>query len=929
MTKSSLYIIFASISLIALTSCKSNTAFTRSMYGLTTKYNILFNGKEAYKQGLEKMEQADNDDYTRLLAPHPVYRLVGQKEVAANADFDRAIDKCKKAVQTRSITNKPKRKENPSQKEKEWLTHGEWNPYIHNAWLLDGKAQFYKGDFLASAATFSYTARHFWWKPMVIAECHIWVARCHAVQGYTYEAEAELNLVVPQKKYTDQKSLSQLPEYQKLPKQLQYEFSLAMAEILLQRGDDGGTIVNYLRQANKGWQTAEQKARTLFLIAQLEENRGNNAGAYQAYGEVIAKAKNYKTQFNARIAQTRVLQSASLEKTEKKLKTYRRQKRNAEYLDQIYYALGNVALLRGDTTAAIGLFEQALEKSTRNGMDKAVAALRMGEVSFAQGDYVKAQKAYATALGIIKSDYPKYKDIARLSGVLDELQSHAETVALQDSLLHLASLPESEIIRIIDRKIKELIKAEKEAMEQEALADYNERVSDEADPLANNEQQPIVGEKDDSWYFYNKAMVNAGKNEFQRIWGSRRPEDNWRRKNKTEVALNFDSDAEENGHTPATDEAAVQEERAASDSASIIDTKAIGDPHQREYYLAQIPFTEADKDNANSLIEEGLYNMGVIINEKLENLPLAIQTFEQLEQRYPQTSHRLDMYYAIYLMYMRMKQNSKAEIYRQKLMHSFPASAYAVAVSDPNYIDNLRQMAQKEDSLYIASYNAYHANESHKVHDNYKWVQEHWPLSKLMPKFLFLDALSYVQEGDTESFREALERLTATYPSSDVSPLASQMVKGIHEGRYVQAGTMVKSMMWNNSLLQDGATADSSMMFIDDDEIPQLLLLAYKTDSISQNDLLFEIAKFNFENYLVKDFDLEIITTGDLSVLVISKFDNLDALLDYHDRMDRSTSLIIPEGIYMIDISEANFRALLSGRTFDDYFQWAKETYGI
>lgn len=148
MTKSSLYIIFASISLIALTSCKSNTAFTRSMYGLTTKYNILFNGKEAYKQGLETMEQADNDDYTRLLAPHPVYRLVGQKEVAANADFDRAIDKCKKAVQTRSITNKPKRKENPSQKEKEWLTHGEWNPYIHNAWLLDGKAQFYKGDFL-------------------------------------------------------------------------------------------------------------------------------------------------------------------------------------------------------------------------------------------------------------------------------------------------------------------------------------------------------------------------------------------------------------------------------------------------------------------------------------------------------------------------------------------------------------------------------------------------------------------------------------------------------------------------------------------------------------------------------------------------------------------------------------------------------------
>ena len=280
-------------------------------------------------------------------------------------------------------------------------------------------------------------------------------------------------------------------------------------------------------------------------------------------------------------------------------------------------------------------------------------------------------------------------------------------------------------------------------------------------------------------------------------------------------------------------------------------------------------------------------------------------------------------------MYMRMNQTDKAEAYRQKLMHSFPASAYAIAVSDPDYIDNLQQMAAQEDSLYIATYNAYIASESQKVHDTYRWVSEHWPLTRLMPKFLFIHALSYVQEGDTESFRESLEQLTATYPSSDVSPLASQMVKGIHEGRNVQKGATTKGMTWNSTLQQEGTEADSMVTFIDNDDIPHLLLLAYKTDSISQNDLLFEIAKFNFENYLVKDFDLEIMTTGDISILIISKFDNIDALIEYHDRMDHSATLNLPEGIYMIDISETNFRALLKGRTFDEYFQWAKETYGI
>ena len=894
------------------------------MYGLTTKYNIHFNGKEAYKQGLEAMEKDDNDDYSRLIDLHPVYALVGQKEVAANADFDRAIDKCKKSVQTRSISQKPKRKENASKEYREWLTHGEWNPYIHHSWVLNGKAQFYKGDFDAASATFSYTARRFWWKPEVIAECHIWAARCYAVQGFVYEAEAELNLVVPQKRYTNQESLSKLPEYQKLPSQLRHEFSLAAAEILLQRKSDEKATIGYLKEANRGWQTAEQKARTMFLIAQLEEKAGDNAKAYQAYGKVISMAKSYKPQFNARIAQTRVLQTANLNKTEKKLNTYRCQKRNADYLDQIFYALGNVALLRHDTTAAVAQYEKALEKSTRNGMDKAVAALKLGEVTFAQGDYIRAQKAYSTALGIIKSDYPKYKEIAKLSAVLDELQTHTETVTTQDSLLHLASLPQAEIERIIDKKIKEVIKAEKEAKEQEALAAHEEKVAQNTDPLAQAEAQPTVGQKDDSWYFYNPAVVAAGKNEFRRLWGSRRPEDNWRRRNKTEVAFNTD---EEEQASPSA-EGVLAADSLANDSVGSAASAAVNDPHKREYYLAQIPFTDEQKAAANDLIEEGLYNMGVIINEKLENFPLSIRTFQRLEYRYPESAHRLDLYYAVYLMYMRIGQRDEAEVYRQKLMHTFPESAYATAVSDPDYIETLRHMVVQEDSLYAVSYDAYLANESQTVHDNYQWVHEHWPLSKLMPKFLFLHALSFVQEGDTESFRDALEQLTATYPSSDVSPLASQMVKGIHEGRLVQAGSTAKGMMWKNSLLREGAEADSSMMFIDDDYVPHLLLLAYKTDSISQNDLLFEIAKFNFENYLVKDFDLEIMQTGDLSVLVISKFEDLDALIEYHERMDASTSLFLPDDIYMIDISEPNFRALLSGKTFDDYFIWVQETYG-
>lgn len=285
---------------------------------------------------------------------------------------------------------------------------------------------------------------------------------------------------------------------------------------------------------------------------------------------------------------------------------------------------------------------------------------------------------------------------------------------------------------------------------------------------------------------------------------------------------------------------------------------------------------------------------------------------------------------------------AEADLWRHKLMDTYPESAYGVAVSDPNYIETLRYMVAHEDSLYIETYEAYLANDTKTVHENYDFVHQKWPLSKLMPKFLFLHALSFVQDGEGDSFKDNLESLTAAYPQSDVSPLASLMLKGYREGRELQLGTTARGMVWGTSLGSggEGAAADSTMKFLDDDTVAHLLLLAFKTDSlmfqtdtlnaqVAKNNLLFEIAKFNFENYLVKDFDLEIIDTGNgLSVLVISGFDNLQELIDYHDRMDNSATFWLPESITQIDISDPNFRLLLQGKTFEEYFQWIRDTYG-
>ena len=146
---------------VCLSACKSNTKLNRGMKAMTTKYNTYFNGNEAFKDGLDAMENKHDEEFGQRIKLHPVYELTDAKEPPANAQFDRAIEKCKIAVQRKSMPNKPKRRGKNTPEYKLWLTHGEFNPFLHNAWILSGKAQFYKGDFNAAAATFSYTARRF------------------------------------------------------------------------------------------------------------------------------------------------------------------------------------------------------------------------------------------------------------------------------------------------------------------------------------------------------------------------------------------------------------------------------------------------------------------------------------------------------------------------------------------------------------------------------------------------------------------------------------------------------------------------------------------------------------------------------------------------------------------------------------------------
>jgi tetratricopeptide (TPR) repeat protein len=893
-------------------STKKNTAGSRFWHAMNTRYNVYYNGDKHYKEEIKKLENDYQDDYSTQLFIHPAEAYNDPKATQPSTNFDRTIEKMQKAISLHSIKKKPKRKAGKGNdpKYKEWLKREEYNPFIHNAWYLMAKSQYMKGDFLSSAATFHYIARHFQWKPDLVLESQIWEALSYCAMDWTTEADNVLAHIHPSK--IENSRLQQLA-------------NLAFADYYI-KCKMNAEAVPFLEKAVKG-ASGGQKVRLYFLLGQLYDETGQKEKAYQAYKHAgSSNSSTYRTKFNARIKQSAVFQGGNIDSEVKALKRMTRYDRNKEYLDQIYYAIGNLYLSRGDTVHAVENYELAAKKSTRNGIDKAISQLTLGGIYFAQHKYDKAQPCYSEAIPQLSENYPNYKELKHRSDVLDELAVYSGNVTLQDSLLRLSRMPLEEQKKVIAKIIEDLKKKEKE--EKEA-ADREAYLATQqgASGLKNNTQQPASYNinSDNSWYFYNTATKNAGKTAFQQQWGNRKLEDNWRRRNKNTFSLDENTEEEEESGSDSTKVAAGDTTQVDKEAA-----KRAEDPHYEEYYLKQIPKTEEEIQTSNDVIQEGLYNMGVILKDKLEDLPAAAYEFEQLLERYPDNTYRLDTYYNMYLLYYRSGDLANSERYRQLILDNFADSKYGMAMQDPDYIENLKRMNLVQEELYDQAYTAYLNNDNATVHAAYVEMMKTYPLSKIMPKFMFINALTYVTERNPEKFKSTIKEMLERYPDTDITPTASAIVKQLNQGRKINGGSSnTRGMLWTMRLSNDttaGGEGKEFTPFTEGKNKPQYFVLVFSTDSVSSNQLLYEVAKHNFESFVIKDFELEPMSFGDLGLIIVKGFANYREVDHYRGVWEKNEAKNIPQQAHYVIISEDNFNLLLKeGRTFEEYFRYLDE----
>ena len=916
------------VCLVALTSCSTqkNTGLTRSVQALKARYNTYFNGHQAYLEGYAQQRDGNKDNY---MEPLPYY-IVGNKatQKLGAGQMDRAIEKSQKTIKLHSITAKPEvsAARRRTAKGKAWLAQKEYNPFLPKAWMLMGQAQFQKGEFFEAASTFAYTQRLFANKPNVVAQARVMEARCYAEMEWYFEAE---DLITRARRDSFPQSLNAAAEA-----------VLADCQLKQERYADA---IPHLTASIKAQKGSTEKARLYFLLGQLYHLSGQDQLAYKAFKKVYRRNPPYELEFNARIQQTEVLSKGQARQMISKLKRMARHDKNQNYLDQVYYAIGNIYMAENDTLRALYAYKDGVEKSKRNGVEKGVVWLHLGGLYWEREDFVKAQPCYAGALALFDSDRPDYKEVDERSKILDELLPYASAIELQDSLQALARMDSVERMDVIKKIIDELKKKEKEeARQANQQANTARQANTGAAGATTTPRTTQTGTTGALWYFYNPTAVAAGKTEFERRWGNRQLADDWRRNNKTvlrdeDLEDSENSESSENSeNSDNSDNSEPSDNSAPADTLTTEQREALeqqkeyeADPHRPEYYLKDIPMTDEQMEASNRQLMDGLYNAAIIYKDRMENFPLAERTFQRLLIDYPDFEQTDEVYYNMFQLYSRIGNTDEAEAYRQKLITEYAENEHARLVADPHFEFKARYGKQHEDSLYQDAYAAYLNADYRTVIDNADYTAQEYPQGENRPRFMFLKAMSQLGQGETAGFMTSMREIVSTYPQSTVSELAGLYVKGMQEGRLLASGRMNNGSIWERRMSyaeEDSLMADT--IFSDEKNNTWLFVVAYEHDSINENQLLFEMARYNFSNFSVRNFDINIERQIGIDMLQVRTFVNYDEAYIYlHRLMNNADMAQKLEGLRLFIISEDNLAKIMRGLSFADYFDFYDEVF--
>ncbi|WCL82209.1 tetratricopeptide repeat protein [Saprospira sp. CCB-QB6] len=920
----SLKFIWLSISLLFLfAACKTKdgatTGLGKAYHNVTGRYNGYYNAGLLVDESFKSLNQAHRDNYNQLLALYP-YAAAESGQAVAPA-LDNAIKKCAVNIELHRPSH-----------------------WVDDSYFLIGQSEFLKQEYEKSAETFKYIVdkynpdkaisamtpderKAFQKKERAQKKKKKKRKKKRRKKRRKKRSKKKKSTKKTEEKKVEEEDISELdpPSYFLKHPPVRYEAMLWLAKsyVELGRHDEAGTYLRLLledgrvrrkikaeayavlahswlirKEYEKAIPELEQaieltrgkrkKNRYVYVLAQLYEQQGQNKLAMDTYKRVLRLRPKYEMEFNARLK--RATNAASVEdrkfNPEYALKRMLREGKNAEYKDQIYFALAQVQFRAGSEENGILALQQAMANSPEGSFQRAEAAYMLAELYYKRKDYIPAYNYYDTTSRSMQKEDERLAGVQARTQQLKDLAANMQIYELKDSLIMVSNWPYEKQREWVQQERKE---------ELEAANASNDRKPAAAAAVINTNK--LVKS---NFALYNASQLKRGERDFKKRWGDRPWADNWRRSNGD----GFDTE----GPDLASTELPPVTEQDVSDFLK----------------KSGVPADEASKKATEKELRDALFMVATLYYERLGENERSLQKFKELQERFPGHPRELEALFSMYNIAQTTGQNALAAECKRRILDQYADSDIAKSLQDPNFLNAKEKELKAINADYERIYAMIQAGKSEEAYgDLEKVAKKYGANNPLKARFALLGAICQGGMQGKKAYVQALRAVVTSFPNTDEEKKAKEMI-AILTGEEVKGGS-------GKTPIAAGET-DEELNNIFENDLGQghYILVSFPDPSAKVNSFKGAISNYNKKYYSLLRLNVSsLMLDGKFPTLIVRKFKTGKEAQEYYKLVEGNKEFLGEDApshqVYFI--GQNNYRTILQKRNFEDYKRFFAQTY--
>lgn len=880
---------------------KKRWSFMRRLFqNTTTRYNYYYNANLRMEQMEQNMLKMASNNYDSLL---PLYPFDPDKDSARLAsDMDSLIRRSGVGIQI----------------------HDPRSKWQDNLYMLVGKAYYYKGDYTNAANAFKYIVataeaekkekekeknqKKGTGKPTATTindlaekertnifthvssknDAMLWLARTLAQDSQVNMAQTILNMVRSSKQFD---------------KELEGRFAAAQAFVDLKKyeyeASTNDLAVLYADEKMPKW----LRERAAYLRGQILQQEHQLAASDSAFAKVIDLKPDMEMDFNARLHLVNNSVNAGKGDPQKMMATLSQMSREAKYksfYDKIYFTMAKVAERNNDVATAIAHYRKSIALSTNNTTQKGLSYAAMGALYYDKNQYNEAKQAYDSALVFLtEANKPAYPIAAQRALALDKVAGPGNEVRYLDSVLHLTTLTEKEQRAIAKKYIKDLEKR------------INDSIYLAKNPSAANGAQlagPVtLGSGGSSWYFSNPMTIQQGISGFKQKWGERTLKDGWNRSS---------------GFKPGSTAAGGTEEEEENDPMKNLPTE--------EELLARIPKTGKDIQDLKNKLQQSLFELGTAYYKNMDDIPMAIKTYDDLDKRFPDHPNQAEVLYNRYLMALAKSSLAEADGYAQTLKSKHAGSTWAGLINANTAQVQPQTQAEDIAAHYERSYDALMRQEYGVAKSSADSAQVLYPnaFAPYANRYALVRIAAIAGQGDYKTADSMLTAFIAQYPNEETIGWANALQQYIKKA--MQSAPATGANVPAGPQVLPAATAPQQYSY--HPEALHYVLIACTGDQNRLSGLRAGLKDYHQAQKTWKELTTSLAPLdGQKSILVIKEFKNEAAAKVYITGLRKTPNLFREfssvNEYELILISTDNIIKLFTDKDWGKYQDFYKSSY--